>query len=180
MERENNSVVVFQDEASLSNTATVSYAWGERGKQPSIEQKQRKRERKTLFGCVEPATGKVLASIEERGFTNTFFSFAKKVAQSYADQKVVMVVDNVRYHHAKRLKPILERYKHRIELVYLPPYSPDLNPVERIWWYMRKKITHNRALENMETRIEQFNSLIKLFENDNQLGKDLSKLNVNI
>jgi transposase len=51
-----------------------------------------------------------------------------------------MVVDNVRYHHAKRLKPILEKYKNRIELAYLPAYSPDLNPIERVWWYMRKKL----------------------------------------
>jgi transposase len=50
-----------------------------------------------------------------------------------------MVVDNVRYHDAKRLKPILEKYKNRLEIVYLPAYSPDLNPIERIWWYMRKK-----------------------------------------
>ena len=50
-----------------------------------------------------------------------------------------MLLDNVRYYHAKRLKPTLERYKHRIELIFLPPYSPDLNPVERLWWLMRKK-----------------------------------------
>lgn len=124
--------------------------------------------------------GKVIASVEDRGYTNTFFSFLVKVAKQYPNQKVVMVVDNVRYHHARRLKPILERYKHRIELVYLPPYSPDLNPIERIWWYMRKKITHNRYLETMHDRIEQFNRFIKLFENENQLGKDLSKLIENI
>lgn len=91
-----------------------------------------------------------------------------------------MVVDNVRYHHAKRLKPILEKYKNRIELVYLPAYSPDLNPIERIWWYMRKKITHNRYLESMDIRIEKFNELMKTFEIENQNGKNLSKLNVNI
>jgi transposase len=91
-----------------------------------------------------------------------------------------MVVDNVRYHHAKRLKPILERYKHRVELLYLPAYSPDLNPVERIWWYMRKKITHNRYIENMNTRIEKFQDLMKEFEAENQIGKNLANLIVNI
>lgn len=91
-----------------------------------------------------------------------------------------MVVDNVRYHHAKRLKPILEKYKNKIELVYLPAYSPDLNPIERIWWYMRKKISHNRYLETMDIRIEKFNQLMKTFEFENDLGKNLSKLIVNI
>ncbi|KAA6327824.1 hypothetical protein EZS27_023214 [termite gut metagenome] len=37
-----------------------------------------------------------------------------------------MVLDNVKFHHAKRLKPVLERYSHRIELVFLLPHSPGL------------------------------------------------------
>ena len=164
----------------MSNTASIGHLWSEKGRQPTVSQKQRKRERRTLFGCVEPITGKVIADVAERGNTITFFKFLLKVTQSYPTQKVVMVVDNVRYHHAKRLKPILEKYKHRLELVYLPAYSPDLNPVERIWWYMRKKITHNRYLETMEKRIEKFNEFIQIFETGNKLGKVLSNLIVNL
>jgi len=158
----------------------VSYKWGEKGKQPMIEQKQRKRQRKTLFGCVEPKTGKVVTSVEDKGNTLSFFRFIVKTIKSFDGRKIVMVVDNVKYHHAKRLKPILHKYKDKIELVYLPAYSPDLNPIERIWWYMRKKISHNRYLETMDDRILKFNELMKIFEEENQLGKDLVKLNVNI
>ncbi|KAA6318814.1 hypothetical protein EZS27_031224, partial [termite gut metagenome] len=43
-----------------------------------------------------------------------------------------------------------------IELLFLPPYSPDLNPIERVWWLMRKQITHNRWLKTMEQRVEEF------------------------
>ena len=74
----------------------------------------------------------------------------------------------------------MEKYKERIELVFLPAYSPDLNPMERIWWYMRKKITHNRYIEEMETRILAFRSLMKEFEVQNELGRNLSNLIVNI
>jgi len=82
-----------------------------------------------------------------------------KVCKVYPEKKVIMVLDNVAYHHAKRLKPILERYKHRIRLEFLPPYSPDLNPIERIWWWMRKYIAHNRAVKTMEERLEAFSRL---------------------
>ena len=164
----------------MSNTASVSYKWSEKGKQPKIQQKQRKRERRTLFGCVEPSTGKVITTVEDKGNTKTFFKFLVKVSRQYSNQKVVMVVDNVRYHHAKRLKPVLEKYKDRLELVYLPAYSPDLNPIERVWWYMRKKISHNRYIETMDKRIEKFNELMKKFEFENELGKILSNLIVNI
>ena len=67
-----------------------------------------------------------------------------------------MVLDNVKYHHAKRLHPVLARYKHRIELIFLPPYSPDLNHVERVWWLMRKEITHNRWVKSMDERMGNF------------------------
>ncbi|QDW25075.1 IS630 family transposase [Pedobacter sp. KBS0701] len=172
--------MVFQDEASLSNTATVSYMWAEKGKQPRINQKQRKRERKTLFGCIEPETGIVVTSKADRGNTISFFSFLLLVVKTYHERKVVMVLDNVPYHHAKRLKPILERYKHRIELVYLPPYSPDLNPIERVWWYMRKKITHNRYVQNLQDRITNFDLFICQFKVENEIGKNIAKLIVNI
>ncbi|WP_083839360.1 transposase [Mucilaginibacter paludis] len=52
------------------------------------------------------------------------------VAKQDHGRKVFYDLDDVPYHHAKRLKPILERNKHRLKLVYLPPYSPDLNPIE--------------------------------------------------
>jgi len=78
------------------------------------------------------------------------------VLQAFQGKKVYMVLDNVRFHHAKRLKPILKRYKHRIEFVFLPPYSPDINPVERVWWLMRKEITHNRWIKSIEQRIYDF------------------------
>jgi len=173
-------VVLFEDEASLSNTATVSYTWSEKGKQPRINQKQRKRERKTLFGCIDPDTGIVIASKADNGNTRSFFSFLIKVVKAYPARKIIMVLDNVPYHHAKRIKPILERYQHRIELAYLPAYSPDLNPIERVWWYMRKKITHNRYVQSLEQRINCFDKFIETFETENQLGKNLAKLIVNI
>jgi len=50
-----------------------------------------------------------------------------------------LVFDNVRFHHAKALKPFLEKNKDKTELMFLHAYSPDLNPIERVWWYMRKK-----------------------------------------
>ena len=151
-----------------------------KGSSPGINQKQRKRERKTLFGCIEPETGMVVTAKADKGNTVTFFSFLLLVAKAYHDRKVVMVLDNVPYHHARRLKPVLERYKHRIELIYLPSYSPDLNPIERVWWYMRKKITRNRYVKSLDDRIASFDTFIREFNVENQTGKNLAKLIVNI
>jgi putative transposase len=148
--------VLFEDEASLSNTATVSYAWAERGKQPKISQTQRKRERKTIFGAVNPHNGQLVVDTADKGNTKTFFRFLVKCVRASAGQKVYMVLDNVRFYHAKRLKTMLEHYRDRIELIFLLPYSPDLNPVERVWWLMRKQVAHNRWVKSMEERLADF------------------------
>ena len=167
---------MYQDEVSLSNTATISYQWELKGKQPKIKQKQRKRERRTIFGCVEPKTGKVIYQASEKGNTKTFFSFLIQAVKANSGNKVYMILDNVAYHHSRRIKKVLERYNHRLELIFLPPYSPDLNPIERIWWFMRKKISHNRYLQTIDERLESLHQFMSNFADENDQGKTLSKI----
>lgn len=63
----------------------------------------------------------------------SFKKYLKKVLYKYNNkEKIVMILDNVRYHHAKLIKPFLEKHDQKLELMYLPPYSPDLNPMERV------------------------------------------------
>jgi transposase len=77
------------------------------------------------------------------------------------------VLDNVKYHHAKLLKKFLEQNK-RLEILYLPPYSPDLNPIERAWWFMRKSITHNRYLKSIKLRKTKFWQMFSNFQIPNE------------
>ena len=65
------------------------------------------------------------------------------LARYPAPKKLIMVLDNARAHHSKELKPFLDANKDRLELVFLPPYSPDLNPMEWFWKFLRKMVTHN-------------------------------------
>lgn len=44
-----------------------------------------------------------------------------------------MILDNAKIHHAKLLKPFLEDFKDRLELMFLPPYNPELNLIEGLW-----------------------------------------------
>ena len=160
-------MILFEDECSLSNTATISYTWIERGKQPKIECKQRRKERVTLFGAVDYSSGQVIAQYAKKGNALSFKKFLKKVLKQLKNKRVVMVLDNVQYHHAKKLKGFLAKNEERLELLFLPPYSPDLNPMERVWWLMRKRITHNRACISLDDRIVKFWKLFSHFQKPN-------------
>jgi len=149
-------VVLFQDEFSLSNTATLSATWSPKGKQPEIPCKQYPKERVTGFGTVNSLTGQLVANFAQKGNACTFKKHLKKVLRVYkGKQKIIIYVDNVRFHRAKSLKPFLSAHP-QLEIKYLPAYSPDLNPVERVWWYMRKNITHNRYISSIKERIDKF------------------------
>lgn len=54
-----------------------------------------------------------------------------------------MVLDNARIHHAKLLQPFLEDHRERLELVFLPPYSPQLNLVEGLWKWLKSDVINN-------------------------------------
>jgi hypothetical protein len=69
---------LFEDEFSLSNTATVSYCWSIKGVQPKVDCKQRKRERQTVFGTVNPDSGQIIISFADKGNSLTFKKHLKK------------------------------------------------------------------------------------------------------
>lgn len=107
-------------------------------------------------------------SFEDRGNAQTFKKHLKKVLKVYKNApKIIMVLDNVKYHHAKIIKRFLQKNP-KLELFFLPPYSPDLNPIERAWWYMRKKITHNRYTMSLDERKKAFWKMFSHFQVPNQ------------
>ena len=85
-------MLLYEDEFSLSNTATVSYKWGKKGKQPTIKCKQRQRERNTAMGSLNANTGQIVVSFHKKGNYKTFKKHLKKVLDVYHDYpKIIMV-----------------------------------------------------------------------------------------
>ena len=161
----------------MSNTATVSYAWSKKGVQPQIQCKQRKRERQTVFGSYNYGTGQITVSFADKGNSHTFKKHLKKVLATYKGvSKIILVLDNVAYHHSKKINSWLEKNP-VLELLFLPPYSPDLNAVERAWWYMRKKITHNRYLKTLKERKVAFWKMFSHFLKPNDELKTVCEIN---
>src|SRR5699024_6607086 len=113
------TVFLFEDECSLSNSASVSYSWGRVGRQPTIPCGQPKRERQTLFGSYNYETGQITPGFADKGNTQTFKKYLKKVRKIYRDApKIIMVLDNARFHHAKKIQWWIEN-QDQLELFFL-------------------------------------------------------------
>lgn len=81
----------------------------------------------------------------ERISAETSLRLLSKIEAAYPEKRLIHVfLDNARYHHANMLKSWLNRPNCRIELHFLPPYAPHLNPIERLWGMMHQHVTHNR------------------------------------
>ena len=64
--------------------------------------------------------------------------------------RMLLIVDNARYHHAILLAPRLRKYRNVLVLLFLPPYSPQLAPIERVWKLARRLATHNRNFATLD------------------------------
>lgn len=105
------------------------------------------------FGAVRLRDGKFVYRREDEKFNaEAFWSFMKQLrrASCHAGRKVVVISDNARYHHAKLHKEYRDNCSDRFVLDFLPPYSPDLNPIERVWKLTRKCCTHNVYFPSLE------------------------------
>lgn len=92
-------------------------------------------------------------------------------------KKILLILDNAKYHHAKILQPWLEEMKGILELFFLPPYSPELNAIERLWKKTRRNVTHNRYFKSLDALCYDLKMYWANFINPNQ---ELEKLSVNI
>ena len=81
--------------------------------------------------------------------------------------RTVIVLDNARYHHASLLAPFLEQRQSFLRLDFLPPYSPDLNPIERVWKLLRKLATRNCYFATLEELTHAVTREMERFEKPN-------------
>ena len=94
--------------------------------------------------------GESLVEFPESNRAEDFISFLRKIKDANPEKRIVVVLDNFRTHHAKRVRKEAEKLD--ISLVYLPPYSPDLNPIESVWKSVKRVISEKSPLNVEELK----------------------------
>ena len=96
-----------------------------------------------LVGFLDYETGKVYVEEHSRYDAEVFLQFLKNTMSLYENGKIIMILDNAKIHHAKLLSPFLEEMQGRLELIFLPPYSPNLNKIEELWRWLKDSVINN-------------------------------------
>lgn len=152
---------MHEDEASFQLSGTLSRTWTEKGKDYTAQVFHKAcRESEKVFGVVTiEENPRFNFRFTEKFNATTFLSFLQHLTRHY-DEKIFLVLDNAPYHHAKMVTNWVEENSDKIELFFLPPYSPDLNAQEYVWRVTRRSATHNRYFK---TREELHDALFRRF-----------------
>lgn len=137
--------VFFMDEARLGQQGTLTRVWAPRGSRPTAV-KQTRYEWVYLYAAVEPATGASVALQAPEVNTQTMSVYLGMVSAELGPKEhAVLIMDGAGWHKSKRLV-----VPENITILILPPYSPELNPVERLWAYLRSHYLANRVYDDYQ------------------------------
>lgn len=128
-----------------------------------------KRESQTLFGALR-CNGQFYWKKAERGNGSSFIGFLRQLLQNNPHKKIALVLDNARQHTCQKVRGFLERYP-RIKLYFLPPYSPEYNPIERFWGWLKKHLYGSVSYENMQALIQRLRQLIWHYQENRMSSK---------
>ena len=130
------------------------------------------RQRVNISSAIQITTLDVITTFPDKVNTETTVEFLKKVSTKYNKaKKIHIILDNAPYHHAL----IVNKYanENNINLVFLPPYSPNLNLAERLWAFMRRKVLATKYYESFN---DFKKAIVRFFRGIKNRKDDLDKL----
>lgn len=140
---------MFQDEARIGQKGRVCHRWFQRGKRPPGPADQRYTFA-YIYAAVEPGTDNAFALVLPEVSTRAMQEFLDGLSTTIAeDEHVLLVLDQAGWHTASDLF-----VPDNVTLERLPPRSPELNPVERLWLYLKERFLSHRLLEDYDAIID--------------------------
>lgn len=142
--------VFYQDEAGFQTDGTLAYTWGPKGKKIEVKNYGR-HGRINLIGAFELGTGifyGVLTSFKVNAMR--FRRFICHLKREMRNDKIMLICDNASFHKAKWFTEWRNAQHEWLQLEFLPAYSPDFNPIERFWRWMKTEFIHNQCWKKLK------------------------------
>ena len=156
----------------IHNTVSVKI-WTRKGKERKIKSNTGRR-RLNINGVMNGVNPTEIIYHEDKNINSetTLKLFEKILSQNQKIKTINLVCDNAKYYKNKLIKDFLKKNK-KLKIIYLPPYSPNLNLIERLWRLMRDKKLSTHYYETFE---DFKKSLLNFFDNIDDYKQDLHSL----
>jgi len=137
--------ILFLDGVHPTHNTKAGFAWIEKGEEKLIETNSG-RDRVNLNGAYNIETAEVIATPSERINSNSTIELFDTILDNYrdTDANLYLFADNAKYYKSKMIQEVLQSDKYkRIKMIFLPPYAPNLNPIERVWKFFKNEVFKN-------------------------------------
>lgn len=168
-----NDQIYFADSTYPEHNTKPSYGWILKGKaNDKFVKTNTGRERLNLNGALN-LNGKTAVVLEEETINSrATIRLFKKLIRQQPTGKIYLILDNASHHRSKIVRLWVKKHR-RFKLIFLPPYSPNLNLIERLWRFFHNKVTWNHYFETFE---EFRRETLKFFKHLEKYKPDLDTL----
>ncbi len=162
-------VILFTDGVHPQHNTKCSKAWIRVGETKEVKSNSG-RSRINIQGAYNPHNQEIIIHEDKNLNAENTIEFFKKIEKAYLNKKTIhLILDNAAYYRNKVVTKFLETS--RVKTIFLPPYSPNLNLIERLWKFMRKKVINNKYYEKF-TLFKK--SIFEFFENSINIKDELA------
>ena len=132
------------------------------------------RSSKTLFGALSLRTSRFYWKQADVGNSQQFIMFLHQLHKAHPNKKLAIILDNGSIHKSKKVQKFVTKHEW-VELFFLPPYSPEYNPIERFWNWLKQKVYGCKSFTKIDELIQKIRKLIWHYHK----GRTISKVNFN-
>ena len=143
-----NRLLFYFDEGRFGLQSTLTGIWAKKGVPLLVKVKQGYTSFYT-YSAVSPHTGESFSLFLPEVNTDMMNVYLRELSQEFSDKEIMIVMDQAGWHRSKHLE-----IPDRIRIEYLSPYSPELNPVEKLWQWLRQEKTHNKVFEKIDALMD--------------------------
>lgn len=146
---------MFEDEAGFGRIFRPASCWARLGVRPNVAA-HHIREMRYAFGAVAPQTGDSFFLALPYCTVTCMNLFLQQLSDQYPDKMIILICNNAVWHKARALF-----IPANIEMLYIPPYTPEMNPIERIWREFRRRGFVNRVFQTLEKVVDRLCEVIQ-------------------
>jgi transposase len=152
------AVIYFVDEASVRADAHRGTTWGKSGQTPVVDDSG-DRFGVSMISAVSPRGDMKFRTFEGRMNEEKYLQFLAELLHD-TGKPIIVIADNASYHSGRFTKKCAEESDGKVTLVYLPPYSPELNPDEQVWNHSKARLG-KMFIESKERLVEEVRNVLR-------------------